>query len=232
MQWHDWCPQLANQWRTSKDIKPFWFKILHNIDTVKGRGKYGAPGNWNDPDMLEIGNFPDFEGIESKIEINRAHFSLWCIVSAPLFAGNDLMNMTQITLDILTNKDAIDINQHYNDIYNNSGDVITYFDQYITKEFMHQYEMECIHNQNQTELWYKPLSFDLGNAAILYLNRDNQTSYNVSVKFKDLPLFIGNTHQYPVQCKIFDVWSKDVQFNVEFEAMLLPQSVKFLKLSN
>eukprot|EP01084_Bolivina_argentea_P083289 150818_1 len=232
MQWHSWCPQLANTWRTSKDIKAYWYKILHNIDTMKGRGKYGGPGNWNDPDMLEVGNAPDFEGIESKIDINRAHFSLWCISSAPLIAGNDLVNMTKITLDILMNKDAIDIDQDYNNVYNNSGDIITYFDKYITEGFAKQYENECIKNKNMTELWYKPLSDRLGNGAIVYLNRDNVTSYDVSVQLKDLPLFMENNHNEPIQCEIFDVWTKEMNLNVEYKTTLSPQSARFLRLSN
>ena len=45
----------------------------------------GRPGN--DPDMLDVGN-----GRMTTSEY-RAHFSLWCILNAPLIAGNDLRIM-------------------------------------------------------------------------------------------------------------------------------------------
>ena len=49
---------------------------------------YAGPGHWNDPDMLEVGNG------ELTYEENVAHFSLWCILAAPLMVGNDIRNMS------------------------------------------------------------------------------------------------------------------------------------------
>ena len=49
---------------------------------------YAAPGHWNDPDMLEIGN-----GGMNDDEY-RTHMSLWSMLAAPLLAGNDLRDMT------------------------------------------------------------------------------------------------------------------------------------------
>jgi alpha-galactosidase len=66
---------------------------------------YAKPGHWNDPDMLEIGN-----GGMSDTEY-RTHMSLWAMLAAPLLAGNDLRNMSPATLEILTNKEVIAIDQ-------------------------------------------------------------------------------------------------------------------------
>ncbi len=66
---------------------------------------YAGPGHWNDPDMLEVGN-----GGMTDTEY-RTHFSLWCLLAAPLMAGNDLQKMSPATLEILSNKEAIAINQ-------------------------------------------------------------------------------------------------------------------------
>ncbi len=55
--------------------------------------------------MLEVGN-----GGMSDDEY-RTHMSLWVILAAPLLAGNDLSKMTPETVAILTNKDAIAIDQ-------------------------------------------------------------------------------------------------------------------------
>jgi hypothetical protein len=44
-----WCAELSNMWRTSSDINSHWSGVMHNLNTLRGRGKYGAPGRWNDP---------------------------------------------------------------------------------------------------------------------------------------------------------------------------------------
>src|SRR5690606_26458386 len=66
---------------------------------------YAGPNSWNDPDMLEVGN-----GGMTPAEY-RSHFALWAIMSAPLIAGNDLRDMSEETISILTNTEVIAINQ-------------------------------------------------------------------------------------------------------------------------
>jgi alpha-galactosidase len=41
----------------------------------------------------------------------RSHFSMWCILAAPLIAGNDIRSMKPEIRDILINKEAIAIDQ-------------------------------------------------------------------------------------------------------------------------
>src|SRR5579884_3874743 len=41
----------------------------------------------------------------------RTHMSLWCLLAAPLLAGNDLSSMTEETREILMNTEVIAINQ-------------------------------------------------------------------------------------------------------------------------
>ncbi|HUO40199.1 MAG TPA: glycoside hydrolase family 27 protein, partial [Mycobacterium sp.] len=41
----------------------------------------------------------------------RAHLSLWAMLSAPLIAGNDIRSMSPQTRDILTNREVIAIDQ-------------------------------------------------------------------------------------------------------------------------
>ncbi|UCD50297.1 MAG: hypothetical protein JSW27_22555, partial [Phycisphaerales bacterium] len=64
-----------------------------------------GPGHWNDPDMLEVGNG------ELTYDENRAHFSLWCILAAPLMLGNDVRNLKPEIHAILTNKEVIAVDQ-------------------------------------------------------------------------------------------------------------------------
>ena len=101
-----WGPGAAgNLWRTTGDIQDNW-RRMSGIGFDQGRyAAYAGPGHWNDPDMLEVGN-----GGMSATEY-RTHFSLWCMLAAPLMAGNDLRTMSAETLDILTNREVIAVDQ-------------------------------------------------------------------------------------------------------------------------
>jgi alpha-galactosidase len=55
--------------------------------------------------MLEVGN-----GGMTADEY-RTHMSLWCLLAAPLMAGNDLRTMTEETKSILMNADVVAIDQ-------------------------------------------------------------------------------------------------------------------------
>lgn len=117
----EWGKDFGHLWRTTGDIydsydgrkawEMGWKRILdaqYNLvesNGPDGIGKYAGPGGWNDPDMLEVGN----EGL--TLAESRAHFSLWCILAAPLMAGNDLRKMTPEIRAILTDKDVIAIDQ-------------------------------------------------------------------------------------------------------------------------
>jgi alpha-galactosidase len=102
----EWGPEVGgNLWRTTGDITPEWDRIYAILSQQAGLEKYASPGHWNDPDMLEVGN-----GTLTMAE-NRAHFSMWAMLAAPLLAGNDLPNMKPEVKAILTNRDVIAINQ-------------------------------------------------------------------------------------------------------------------------
>ena len=55
--------------------------------------------------MLEVGN-----GNLTPNE-SLAHFSLWCLLKAPLLIGCDVNNISKYSLDILSNEELIAINQ-------------------------------------------------------------------------------------------------------------------------
>ncbi len=112
-----WAKDVGHLWRTCGDIGNNWSymeagngnayggSVIGNLDLQNGLEKYAGPGHWNDPDMLEVGN----GGLTPEEE--RSHFSLWCMLAAPLMAGNDLRSMTPATKAILTNKEVIAIDQ-------------------------------------------------------------------------------------------------------------------------
>jgi alpha-galactosidase len=95
----------GNAWRTTGDIRDTWDSMTKIGFAQDELGPWAAPGHWNDPDMLEIGN-----GGMSDDEY-RTHMSLWAILAAPLLAGNDLREMTPAILEILTNREVIAVNQ-------------------------------------------------------------------------------------------------------------------------
>ncbi len=70
-----------------------------------GLQRFAGPGHWNDPDMLEVGNG------KLTADENRLHMSLWCLLAAPLLAGNDLSNMSPEVLQVLTNREVLAIDQ-------------------------------------------------------------------------------------------------------------------------
>ncbi|MDQ8202178.1 glycoside hydrolase family 27 protein [Pelagicoccus sp. SDUM812003] len=107
-----WAEDVGHLWRTTGDVTDCYtcqgeydlgWKFI--MDLQVGLEKYAGPDHWNDPDMLEVGN-PGLTFTES-----RSHFSIWCMLAAPLMAGNDLRVMSPEILDILTNREAIAVDQ-------------------------------------------------------------------------------------------------------------------------
>ncbi|HEX5180807.1 MAG TPA: glycoside hydrolase family 27 protein [Gemmatimonadaceae bacterium] len=101
----EWAPRVGNLWRTTDDIEDTWSSMLDNLDQSGQHAAAASPGAWNDPDMLEVGN-----GGMTADEY-RAHFSLWAIMAAPLIAGNDLRHMSPETVQTLTNREVIAVDQ-------------------------------------------------------------------------------------------------------------------------
>ena len=101
-----WGAAVGGQmWRTTSDIQDNYFQMLTIGFGQNGLEKYAGPGHWNDPDMLEIGNR------RMNHEEQLTHMSLWCLLAAPLFAGNDLTRMSAATLEILTNSEVLALDQ-------------------------------------------------------------------------------------------------------------------------
>ena len=108
-----WGAKAGSMWRTTPDIMPKWSSIVWIYNRTLKLYKYAGAGHWNDPDMLEVGNgnLDDNE--------NRAHFSLWCMLAAPLMLGNDIRQFVtngmpdkeNNTLKIVTNKHMIAVDQ-------------------------------------------------------------------------------------------------------------------------
>ncbi len=157
-----WMPACGNLWRTTGDISDNWSSMTANLDQNNGWAAVAGPGRWNDPDMLEVGN-----GGMTDTEY-RAHFTLWCIVAAPLLAGNDLRTMTPATKAILTAPEVIAVDQ---DPAGAQG----------TRVF------SVAGSGGSLEIWCKPLGFDCTSKAVAVFNRGTNLA-GIRVNWRDLGL--------------------------------------------
>ncbi len=121
-----WGAQVGgNLWRTTGDIGDSWKDVpvpwgwLYGIETIgfeqqRGLEQYAGPGHWNDPDMLVVGlkgSSREIAGAGCTDTEYRTHFSLWCMLAAPLMIGCDVAHMDTATHEILLNREMIALNQ-------------------------------------------------------------------------------------------------------------------------
>ena len=186
----EWAGKVGQLWRTTGDITSIFdgsvnhgtwssWGVMKIVEMRPGIRKYAGPGHWNDPDMLEVGN-------GMSVNEDRSHFSLWCLMAAPLIAGNDLRTMPKDVQDILCNAEVLGVDQ---DSLGVQG-----YRQSIT---------------DSVEVWLKPLS--RGDWAVGFLNRSvGPKSINVdwsTVTSTDTltnRVFDAKTTPYTVR----DLWAK------------------------
>jgi alpha-galactosidase len=114
--------KLAESWRTTGDIydawqdgEAFWHFSVSEIGFSQDKwAPYAAPGHWNDPDMLVVGQLgwgPKVKPTRLTPDEQYSHITLWCMLSAPLILGCDLDKLDDFTLGLLTNDEVLDVNQ-------------------------------------------------------------------------------------------------------------------------
>jgi alpha-galactosidase len=185
-----WAAPVGHLWRTSGDIYPCFdcefnhgtwssWGVMRIVDMRQGIRQYAGPDHWNDPDMMEVGN-------GMKVNEDRAHFSLWAMLAAPLIAGNDMRKMSAQTLEILTNKEVIAIDQDALGVQGFSYDM-----------------------KDSIETWLKPLKN--GDWAVCFLNRSVKAK-DWSVDWKEYVLsdMVAKRDFNPVKTvyTMRDVWAK------------------------
>ena len=111
-----WVDKVGDSWRISGDIRPVWSSIKYIVGKNLYLSAYASDGHYNDMDMLAVGYnikpSPFWEdGLGLSYTEEEAHFSIWCIMSSPLLLGCDMEYIPQETMDIITNKELIAINQ-------------------------------------------------------------------------------------------------------------------------
>jgi alpha-galactosidase len=187
----EWAKDIGHMWRTTGDIYDNFYGewdhgtwsswgILNILDMQDGLREFAGPGHWNDPDMMEVGN-------AISLNESRAHFAMWCMIAAPLIAGTDIQNASQEVIGVLTNKEAIAVNQ----------------DKIGIQGFRHSHT-------DSLEVWYKPLSD--GEWAICFLNRD---SVQKNIEYDWLNTVViddfakRQTNYQQIEYKLRDVWKHE-----------------------
>jgi alpha-galactosidase len=162
---HLWGAEIADMWRTGGDIVKFiertpevtyknWYT---NLNQVVGKENYAGNGHWNDPDNLIV-DYP--RNNKQTYEEQKAQFSLWAIVSAPLILGNDVRSMSAATKDILMNKEIIAVDQ---DAATKPGTRVL--------------------SDDKKEIWLKQLK-DGSKAVVLFNKQDADAT--LTLNFKDI----------------------------------------------
>ncbi|MBU1326562.1 NPCBM/NEW2 domain-containing protein [Patescibacteria group bacterium] len=150
-----WGRAISQMWRVNNDIRDSWESIASIIDVNEPLARYADQNHRNDPDMLVVGVG------NLTAEEQKSHLSMWAMMGAPLIAGNDIRTMTDTTREILTNQEAIEIDQ---DATESQG--------------------KQIQKSQDQEVWTKKLAQSGANAVALF-NRGNYPSI-ITVKWSDI----------------------------------------------
>ncbi|KAK8797267.1 hypothetical protein WA158_004475 [Blastocystis sp. Blastoise] len=207
---YEWGRLTGNSWRTTEDIWDLWCNMMDRADENEPLWRYAGPGGWNDPDMLEVGN----GGMTN--EEYKVHFSLWCIMKAPLLIGCDITKASEETFEILLNQELIAINQDSLGVQGHRVWSNKYGNQYIDNDI----------KPGDYEVWSGPL-ID-GSFAVLLLNRsDEYKDIEITSIFKDCGMR-ENTTAY-----VRDLWKHEDLgiFTNEFTALVGRHSVVVLRVT-
>lgn len=154
----EWGPSVgANLWRTTGDISANFDRMSLIGRKQAGLAKFAAPGHWNDPDMLEVGN-----GKLTHDE-NVTHMTMWAMLAAPLIAGNNLTQMKPDVAAILMNKELIAIDQ---DALGKQGD--------------------RVYSEGPVEIWAKPLKDGATAVAIFNFGESDAAMRGIRLHLKEM----------------------------------------------
>ncbi|MGC7101582.1 glycoside hydrolase family 27 protein [Amycolatopsis lurida] len=178
---YDWS-DIADQWRTTEDIKPVWrtgnpntypMGVTDIIDVTEPLRDWAGPGHWNDPDMLEVGVY-NVEGFPGLTDTEAAaHFSMWAMLAAPMIAGNDLRSIPDGVHTILTNRAVLAVNQDRKGV-----------------------AADRVRDDGDLEVWARPLAG--GDVAVALFNRSDKAA-KISTTTKEVGA--------PGKRRVTDLWT-------------------------
>ena len=138
---------------------------------------------------------------------NRSHFTMWCMLAAPLLAGNDLRKMDKETLAILTDPEVIAIDQDK-----------------LGKQGVRYMKV------GEHETWVKQLSN--GEAAVCFFNRDEEPWTLETILSKE-NLSCADVRFWEKAYEVRDVWKrKNIGMTSDKMKFVIPaHGVVLLKLT-
>lgn len=108
----------ANMWRISGDFWDQWPKLNQQFDLLAEWDGVGGAGHWPDADMIPFGHIGIRCWTNSHERWTRfthdeqiSLMTLWCIAPSPLMLGMNLPDNDEWTLGLITNREALAINQ-------------------------------------------------------------------------------------------------------------------------
>ncbi|MFC5651059.1 X2-like carbohydrate binding domain-containing protein [Paenibacillus solisilvae] len=106
--------EYANGWRVHWDIECYcqtltkWDNISRLFPTAAQWWRHAGPGGWNDFDSLNIGN----GAVDGLTPVERqTTMSFFAMSAVPLYSGNDLTDLDDYGLQLLTNDEVIAVDQ-------------------------------------------------------------------------------------------------------------------------
>lgn len=113
----DYWAQYADGWRVEWDVECYcektaltnWNNIARLFPRAADWWRYAGPDRgWNDFDSLNVGN-GKMDGL-TKDE-RRTAATLWAVSAAPMYVGNDLTQLDDYGIQLLTNPEVVAVNQ-------------------------------------------------------------------------------------------------------------------------
>jgi len=107
----------GNSWRTARDLGYELDKVFDVALRNAEHREFSKPGEWNDPDYIQIGwfgnarEFGETEKTTMAPATQYAYMSLWSLMASPLFYSGDMSKLDEFTLNILCNPEIIEVNQ-------------------------------------------------------------------------------------------------------------------------
>lgn len=103
----------AHLYRSTGDINDSFGSFRDLTNSQLDKWAYSATGCYNDIDMLICGMYGKGNvAVSGCTDLEyRTHFAIWSVLGTALMIGCDVRNMNETTLELLKNRDLIEINQ-------------------------------------------------------------------------------------------------------------------------
>jgi len=197
-----WGPSVNGQsWRTTEDIEDTWQSMSGIGFHQNGLYPYAKPGNWNDPDMMIVGQVGWGENLHpSRLTPDEqyTHVSLWSLLAAPLLIGCDISKLDAFTLNLLTNDEVLAVDQ----------------------DPLGRQAVQMIRT-DRYQVWVKELQD--GTKAVGLFNMDT-TYQKISVNFKELNL------PDRISARDIWSQKEQGFFNTSYSVLIPPHGVKLLQV--